>query len=269
MKKIRTARRVFQTQGAKGIASVLFEEKLRNHWIRFNKWLIGKIIEIKGDVISIDGCEFGVRSPAISTSFKSHFFFDDYEVPEREAIKHFLDPQLPAIELGGAMGVIACLTNKRLNKPQKHIVVEANPDILSLLEENRNRNGCQFTILHKAVAYGVDEVTFHLGDEFWVSSVQASSNKSVNVPTISLKEIVDKFGFEEFTLICDIEGGEVDLVKFDEEIFRHRVATLIIEVHEKIVGADPINNMVQKLKEMGFKPVFEKLSTYVFKKQDD
>jgi hypothetical protein len=120
MKKIKTAQRVFQTRGVKGIASVLFKEKPMSGWFTFNKWLregnwwIGKIIELKGDVISIDDCKFSVRSPAISTAFKSYFFFDEYEAFEREALKHFLDPRLPVVELGGAMGVIACLTNKRL-----------------------------------------------------------------------------------------------------------------------------------------------------------
>ncbi len=182
----------------------------------------------------IDGCHFSVCSPAITTAFKSRFYFDEYETSEREALKRFLDPQLPVIELGGAMGVIACLTNRSLNHPEKHVVVEANPDILPLLKENRNRNNCQFTILHGAVAYGIDEVTFNLSNDFWASSVQASFNKSVNVQSITLKQIVDEFDFDEFTLICDIEGGEVDLVKFDKEILCDRVNTLMIEVHKKM-----------------------------------
>ncbi len=41
--------------------------------------------------------------------------------------------------------------------------------------------------------------------------------------TINLKEIVDKFDFDKFTLICDIEGAEVDMVKFDEEVLRDQV----------------------------------------------
>ncbi len=70
------------------------------------------------------------------------------------------------IEFGGAMGVVACLTNKRLIHPEKHIVVEANPEILSLLKDNRDRNNCQFTILHGAIAYGTEEVTFNLNEDF-------------------------------------------------------------------------------------------------------
>jgi FkbM family methyltransferase len=273
MRKIRTAKQVFQARGVKGIALVLFKEKLMHQWYMFIRWLregnwwVGKLVEIKGNVVSIDGCEFSVRSPAISTAFKSYFFFDCYELAEREALNHYLDPCLPVVELGGAMGVISCLTNRRLHDPLKHVVVEANPEILPLLKDNRDRNGCQFTILPGAVAYGADEIAFHISEEFWTSSVQAPFDKSVNVPTLRLEQIVNEFGFQKFTLICDIEGGEVDLVKFDEDVLREQVVSLIIEVHEDIAGAVSIRNMLLRLEEMGFKSVHKHHAVYVLQKQ--
>jgi FkbM family methyltransferase len=236
------------------------------------KWLnlgFGKIVEIKGNVVLIDGCQFSVCSPEITTAFKRHFFFDNYEADERHALKHFLDPRLPVIELGGALGVIACLTNKRLNYPEKHVVVEANPGIIPLLKENCDRNNCQFTILNRAVAYGTDEVTFNVCDDFWASSIQASFDKSVIVQTVSLNEIINEYGFEQFTLICDIEGGEIDLVKFDKEVLRDRVATLIIEVHENIVGAEPVNNMLRDLEKLNFNSVYTYGSIHVLQKQNN
>ena len=88
-KKIETAKRVLQTQGVKGIASVLLEDKLYNQRIKFNKWFekkkrwwAGKIVEIRGNIILIDGCQFNVNSPVITTAIKSHFYFDNYEVHE-------------------------------------------------------------------------------------------------------------------------------------------------------------------------------------------
>ncbi len=161
IKKTKYINRILQTQGVKVAASVLYRENIYPLMMSI-KWLnlgFGKIVEIKGNVVLIDGCQFSVCSPEITTAFKRHFFFDNYEADERHALKHFLDPRLPVIELGGALGVIACLTNKRLNYPEKHVVVEANPGIIPLLKENRDRNNCQFTILNKAVAYGTDEVT--------------------------------------------------------------------------------------------------------------
>jgi hypothetical protein len=106
-------------------------------------------------------------------------------------------------------------------------------------------------------------------NDFWASSVQASFNKSVNVQSITLKQIVDEFDFDEFTLICDIEGGEVDLVKFDKEILRDRVTTLIIEVHKKIVGEEPVKNMLLDLEKMKFNSVYNNGNVHVLQKQNN
>ncbi len=273
IKKVETAKRVLQTQGVKGIASVLLEDKLDNQRIKFNEWFekkkrwwAGKIVEIRGNTVLIDGCQFNLNSPMISTAIKSHFYFHDYEIEERNALKHFFNPELPVIELGGAIGVIACLTNKSLIHPEKHVVVEANPEILSLLKDNRDRNNCQFTILHGAVAYGTNEVTFSLMEEFWSSSAQYLTNRTVKVQTINLKEIVDKFNFDKFTLICDIEGAEVDMVKFDEKVLRDQVETLMLEVHKHVYGEEPIKNILLNLEKMNFKSAFEKSGVHVLQK---
>lgn len=275
IKKIKTAKEVLETRGVKGIASVLIDDKFYNQRLMFDKWLktksgwwAGKIIEIKGNKISIDGCEFNVNSPAITTKFKSHFYFDDYELEERDALKHYLNPELPVIELGGAMGVVACLTNKNLVHPEKHVVVEANPEILPLLEDNRERNNCRFNVLHGAVAYGTEEITFNLNQDFWASSAQFSTDKSVTVQAITLKQVADKFNFDKFTLICDIEGGEIDMVKFDAEVLRDRVTTLILEVHPYIHGEELIKNMLLDLEKMNFKSAFKRAGVHVLQKSN-
>src|SRR6185503_9081601 len=164
-------------------------------------WWVGKLVEIRGNRVVVDGCEIGLDSPAILTSHKSRLYFDFvYEAPEREALERFLNPELPVVEFGASIGVIACLTNKKLNDPQRHVVVEANPDLLGLLKENRDRNGCGFLILHRAIAYGKDRITFHQNKDFLCSSVQLSSGKSVAVPTASFQEVVDTLDYGRCTL---------------------------------------------------------------------
>lgn len=252
-----TASRIFQMQGVKGVLSVLMGKL--DGWLRRNdNWWVGKFVEIRGNVVTLDGCRFSVNNPAISTALKSRFLFDRYETPERDALKQFLNPELPVIEFGGSIGIISCLTNKKLYHPSRHIVVEANPDLLPLLEENRDRNGCRFTILHRAVAYGSNQVTFHQDDEFLAGSIQRVTSKSVQVPTISLRDIIAEYDFEPCTLICDIEGGEIDLVQYEADTLRHSVATLVLEAHGKLIGADVTDNMLLMLKTIGFHPVYSK-----------
>ena len=227
---------------------------------------MSKYVEIRGNTFRLDGCQFTVDSPVILTEMKSQFVDGRYERQEREMVKRFLDPALPVVEFGGAIGVVACLTNKRLTNPRAHVVVEANPELVPLLQRNRDRNGCSFTIIHGAVAYGSDEVTFYRNIHFYAGNLfnawHESPEKAIRVPTIGLRNILDRFGFDRCMLICDIEGGEFDLIEHEADILRERVVRLIVEVHEK-VAPDLAKNFFPTLKRSGFTAVQEEEGTYV------
>src|SRR2546426_6211274 len=103
----------------------VLKERYFDNWLgRKIDWWYGRLIEIRGNNVSIDGCTFSLESPAIATQSKSRFMFGQYERPEREAIRRFLDPTLPVVEFGGSIGVLSCLTNRRLSDPQRHVVIE-------------------------------------------------------------------------------------------------------------------------------------------------
>src|SRR5689334_23255275 len=126
---------------------------------------------------------------------------------QRETLERYLKPERPVVELGASIGVIACLANKRLTDPQRHVVVEANPDLLRLLEENRDRNACRFSVMHGALGYGAQETRFYQHGDFLCGSLQHASHKYVSVKTLSLGDVLDNFNYQPCTLICDIEGG--------------------------------------------------------------
>jgi FkbM family methyltransferase len=267
---------VLQTEGLKGLKALIRDKKVafygrlycnlaKSNWVWENHWCVGKLVEIRGDRVVVDECEFTIHSPAIRTSHKSRLFFDfTYEAPEREALNRYLNPQLPVVEFGGSIGVIACLTSKKLEDPFKQVVVEANPNLLELLKENRDRNNCKFSILHRAVAYGQSEVTFYQDEDYLCGSIQRASNRFVTVPTIGLQDIVESFDFKRCTLICDIEGGEEELIENELDTLTERVATLIIEIHEKVLGTASVIKSLSRLKQAAFVPVYKKWETYVF-----
>ncbi len=215
-------------------------------------------------VVTIDGCMFNINSPAISLDAKTYFLFGQYEKPEREALKRFLDPGMPVIEFGAAIGVVSCLTNKKLDQPRNHVVVEANPDLLPILEQNRNHNKCSFTILHRAVAYAGDKVVFFRHENYLGGSVQTGLGEPVDVPAIRLQDVLEEFNFERCSLICDIEGGESDLIKYEAEIISRKVVTLIVEFHEWVLGLDEVNKLLSRIEQLGFTVVFQQKETYVF-----
>ena len=109
----------------------------------------------------LDGCTFSLQT--VPDPFTKLFLLDGrYELPERRAVKRHLKRDLPVIELGGSLGVVACITNKLLTDPTAHVVVEANPRAIPQLTLNKTSNHCAFEIVNCALAYGVDAVTFVL-----------------------------------------------------------------------------------------------------------
>lgn len=273
-----TAKRVFRQHGARGILEVLkakastlvtFRPDLRTAirvWFQQEHWWVGLIVALRGNVVKLDSCVFRVSHPAIATATKSLFFFGTYERPEREIVKKYLNRTHPVVELGGSIGIVACVTNRLLNDRRKHVVVEANPDLIDVLVENRDRNGCHFTVLHRALAYGGNETVFYTSPgAFLAGSVQVESSTPVAVRTVSLRGILDEYRFDACTLVCDIEGGEMDLVEHEIRVLQERVELLIVEVHGWRVGQHRAEQMIRALECGGFRRIHEREGTYVFR----
>lgn len=237
-----------------------------DRWVRGrdNPWL-GRLVELHGDRLVIEGCRFSLDSPTITTRAKSWFVFGSYERPEREAIRRYLDPRLPVVELGASLGVVACLTNRRLRQRERHVVVEANPELVPLLERNRVANGCEFTIVQRALHYGGDRVDFYLHPHFLGGSTHPVSTSSTVVPTTTLKELLDRFDFTGCTLICDIEGGEASLVEHEAGVLRDSVALLVLEVHPWLLGSDGVAGLLGQLAGLGFELLYSEADTYVLR----
>ena len=218
--------------------------------------------------VNLDGSTFDAgRLPHVS--IKLALLNKTYEDFERRAVLQYLRPEIPVIELGGCIGVVACITNKLLNNPADHVVVEANPNVLSHLNENRTANHCQFEVLNAAIAYDRESVTFVPSMDFWGSSLeQKNGGEPVTVGTVRLGDIVSRRGFKSYTLICDIEGYEYDLVQHESDTLRG-ADTIMIETHARVIGEPKTQEMLDTLKRLGFRTVNQDEFVYVLKRSDE
>lgn len=263
MIKSRDLRRIFtttkylvQANGVGGVMSAIHQRAvLKRQLFPFRKM----------ESVSLDGCTFDTgRLPNLP--IKLALLNKTYEDFERHAVLQYLRPEIPVIELGGCIGVVACITNKLLRNPAEHVVVEANPKVLSHLNENRAANRCQFEILNAAIAYDQKSVTFVPSMDFWGSSLeQKNGGEPVTVGTVQLRDIVSQRGFKSFTLICDIEGYEYDLVQHEADILRH-ADTIMLETHARIIGEHKTLEMLNTLKQLGFRTVKQDTFVYVLKR---
>ncbi len=237
----------------KGLREILVGRYRRyKQSFQMDNWPIGRLVELVGNRVKMHGLVFSVDNPLVATRHKSTLYFGLYEKDEIELARHHLDPELPTIELGGSIGVVACVTNKLLRRPTDHVVVEANPVLLPTLEKNRDLNGCQFTIKAAALGYGADVLSFTVTDHFLFGRAGAAEGRTVSVPTVSVGELIRSHGFESINLISDIEGAEVELVENESEVLRARVKRIIMEVHPDQRGSGPIAGMLAALGRIGF-----------------
>ena len=213
--------------------------------------LVGRLVEACGNRVRLHGLDLSVDNPLITRAQKSTIYFGIYELGEIELIGRVLDRSRPTVELGGSIGVVACLTNRRLEHPDQHVVVEANPQLAPTLRHNAELNGCRFEVVEAAVAHGVKSIDFHVSACFLTGSLQAEG-RTVSVPAVTLGEIIQRRGFEAINLVVDIEGAELGVVQHEGEVLRDHVALLIMETHPDLVGEGLNTQMLDTLGRLGF-----------------
>jgi FkbM family methyltransferase len=213
---------------------------------------LGRIIELTGNRVRLDGMVFSTDSPLIQPTEKSALFVGLHELDERTLLRRWLPADLPVVEFGGGLGVVSCATNRKLCHRENHIVVEANPAIIPVLERNRDLNGCQFQLVNKALAYDTETIEFDIQPNFLSSRIGRDPARAVSVPTTSLKTIADAAGFDQMSVICDTEGAEATLVERELDTLRQRVRFLLVEIHPGFLGNAAASRLVETLQASGF-----------------
>jgi FkbM family methyltransferase len=256
-RKFNTAYRAFNEEGFRGMTSVLrtridFSRRLR--------------VAQRIKSINLDGCVIDMGQIPDSQT-KIDLAEEVYERAERRLVPRHLDPHLPVVELGGCIGVIACLTNRMLHNPERHVVVEANPLAIPLLMAIRDKNQCRFEILHKALAYDASTASFQPELNLCANSIQhnPAGKPSVTIPATTLRNIVSERDFESFNLICDIEGYEWELVCKEPDVLR-KAEVLMIETHARFIGEAKTAQLLSSLVDLGFRIVDQEETVVALKR---
>jgi len=222
----------------------------RLNWYRDR--LKGTIVALKGNRIYMDGMTYSVEP--FSSTLKCTLAKGRFEEPERELVRQWLPADIPVVELGGGMGAVSCLANRKLSDPAQHIVVEANPEMVPLLERNRDLNGCRFSVVNAALGYDSSSLTLDLDPDFVGSSASGAKGASgtFTVRTATVSDMMGEGGFGQCGIICDIEGAEADLIERELPRVGERVRYLLAEFHPYILGETRTESLFDALREMGF-----------------
>ena len=180
----------------------------------------------------LNGIRLWVPDAILNTKITEKLEQGRYEADEARAVQMRARPGRRVLELGGGIGYIASLC-ATVTQPENVVTVEANPEMISVIRKNLNRNGFQSVeIVHGAVGQeGHDRqvVGFEEKPAFWAGRLadeKSSAEAIVDVPLLSLPALLKKH--RPHLVVMDIEGAEQYL--FDHPWPDH-VENMILELH--------------------------------------
>jgi FkbM family methyltransferase len=220
---------------------------------KLDEWIIrgcfGLLFDLSGARLRADGCTFIIPKDVTRRTWRACFLREGYEIHERALIARLVQPEDRVIELGACLGVVSCLTNKRLGDRTKHVVVEANPLCIRSLYRNRELNQAGFLIEHCAVDTK-PETTFYLHPRFIVGgSLQRPTDRPVRLPAKSLRQLERERG-PFSVLIIDIEGSEREVLEDSIDLLKN-YRLVIAEMHDWAIGAEGVERCRQILRDSG------------------
>jgi FkbM family methyltransferase len=225
---------------------------LANHFsIRFIRPMIGFGFDLAGAIYRVEGCQFEIPIHLTDRIYRSAFVLGEYEAGERKLIREFLRTDDRVIELGGCIGVLSCLVNSRLSSPCRHLVVEANPELIPLLKRHRELNRACFEIEECAVSTE-PEVTFAVHRFMTHGGVFAQGGtRRIRVRGRSLADLHDSHGPFN-ALLIDVEGSELEILRISSNLLlEYRL--VIIELHKEILGVEGLEECRRILASAGLK----------------
>lgn len=200
--------------------------------LKFNTkcWLAGSYFTLLGKkTIKLDGVEVLVPYEVTDIKLRGQFQINSYEKRERRYLKKYLDPESSVLELGGCIGIVASVANSLLRFPERHVVVEANPELIPYIERNKAHTGSSF-IIENCMVSANPENDFYIGPTIGESSVRRKSLKKISVPGVTIASIEQKHQLKFNVLIIDIEGAELDFLR-ENKSWLSGLNTVIMEIH--------------------------------------
>lgn len=209
--KIRLSRLIANST-AGCVIGVLTRNKIRHHGIRFD-----------------------VRSKDFTPLVKAQLFWGAYEGTETRMIRSLLRESSTVIELGSSLGITSAHIADVM-APGGHLVcVEANPNLLPGLRERLNRHGTKIRVdvIHAAITDHRGVANLAIAPETVDSRVAdpRPHDIEVQVPALTLADVLHGTGVTEFDLVSDIEGAEAAFLWQDPGVLS-RCRRAVIELHD-------------------------------------
>jgi FkbM family methyltransferase len=237
--------------------------------ISFNHLTIRTIALVLGQRIPFHNLTIDVADKAVTPLTKSLLYYGIYEQKEVDFIKKYLNENDDVIELGSSIGVTGSIISYTQTNG-RYISVEADPSLIDANRKNIQLNRkTEYVLINKAIDYFNKTVSFSASKSTLTGKLNrsGSDDSTITVETITLNEICETYKFNNFTLVCDIEGAEVTILLNDKNAIQ-KCEKMIIELHDTEYNGKTylIPDLVDLIVANNFKILDQNRSVFVFQK---
>jgi FkbM family methyltransferase len=221
-------------------------------------WLHIKVTVIRGLGLNVTmryaDLDFPLNRQGITAEIVMGIASGMYEQPEIAGLSHVLRPGDRVLELGAGLGVVTALIARAISPGGEVLSYEADPKLLPETREFLTRHGLHNVEVRNAVlvphAAPGESRSFHVSRVFAVSSLVplagSKRHKTISVPAEGVNDVIGTF--KPNVLICDIEGGEAELIP---ALDARGLRAVVIEMHPKRISAELLSAVRDALERQG------------------
>lgn len=216
-----------------------------------------------------DDVKIKIPTTLTDYKFRGRFFYDTYEVEERQYLKKYITPNATVLELGSCIGFVSVFTNKLLNDPSKHVVVEANPYLIEHIKYNRDINNSKFQVFSGAISKKKKE-TFSVHNLIVGGSTKRETGHKIEVNCGTFKELKSRYNLNFDTLIMDIEGGELYISEnFKSDLKTFKIIMMEIHPFMGILSIEEAKKCEDNFKSIGFELLERNKNVLIWKNTNE
>jgi len=205
----------------------------------------------RSTVANLSGVKIPLDMPILSETILKYIRSGEYEYEEQRQLPEIIKPGERVLELGVGLGFIASIILKHHNT-QAYLGFEANPELLPYIQEVFELNEVSGEICNEVLVHDPDitHLDFYKRQNFWASSLAPGPwgyESKIAIATKLVNEVIAEF--RPTLIVCDIEGGELDVFK---QADLQGVQRIYLEVHQKELGREGIRELFDILSAKNF-----------------
>lgn len=249
--------------------------KIRQELYIIRRELLKKIVPefIWPKHVIMDGAEVPIRNMPFSFGVKRILSKDDYEVSERKLMNEILLEGDIVLELGGSIGILATIVQKKVGKSGFIVSVEASKTLSDHSRKRLEPNG------NVKILTGIGFPVWQVPDSFKTVSFLDDGNSLGGMVDFSkttnsseyrhkiydISTIVDEYKVEPVVLLIDIEGSEIVFLEKSVSVPGY-IRNIVIELHPGLYGSLKEKEIVNAICSFGFTLTKEISHVYLFSK---